>query len=316
MLDILQPGWNNHMRLKGYLLILLAAVLWGLIGPLSRIAFNHGMPAAEVAFWRTFLSWLLFAAHACWLRRVVVAPRDLPLIMAFGLAGIAGLFGFYVLAVREGGAALASVLLYTAPAWVAVMSFLAFKERMTGDKFTAVALTMAGVFLISLGPRLFTGSGGLSFSVAAIAFGLASGFSYALYYIFGKRYLDQYSTPTLFLYAEPVGALVLLPFFRFSAHPVQAWAACGVIALLATYGAYSLYYAGLRYLEATRAAVVATMEPVAANVMAYFMFGERFDLAGYVGAGFILLAVVVTVTSTARSRPAGAQKFLDAASRS
>lgn len=287
------------MQLKGYLYVILAAVLWGLIGPISRYAFEAGMSPLEAAFWRSSLAWVFFAAQAKSMGRMRIERADLPVVLAFGVVGIAGLFGSYALAVRAGGAALASVLLYTAPAWVAVMSRLWLGERMGLAKVAAVALTIAGVAGISLGPDW---SGGTSFSAAAILFGLLSGITYALYYIFGKRYLHRYRTPTLFLYALPVGALAMTPFFSFTAHPWQAWASVLAVAFLSTYLAYSIYYAGLRHLEATRASVVATLEPLFASVLAYFLWQETFTPLGYAGAGLILAAVLLTVVGGARRR--------------
>ena len=279
--------------IAGYALVALAALLWGCIGPLSKYAFMAGMPPLEVAFWRITMAWALYGVHAVRLGRVRVAPADLPWLAAFGVVGIAGLFGSYVLAVQAGGAALASVLLYTAPAWVALMAWKLLRESMTPVKLTAVAMTILGVAGVSLGHGL--GGPGGPVNLAAIGFGLLSGFSYALYYVFGKIFLPRYPTPTLFLYALPVGALTLLPFFSFAAHPLEGWLACLVLAVGCTYGAYMLYYAGLKRIEASRAAVIATLEPLVAALLAFSLFGERFTTLGYVGSGLILTAVLLTI---------------------
>ena len=283
----------------GYLYVLCAASLWGLIGPLSKLSFAAGMDTVEVAFWRTALAWFLFAGQAVANREIRIAPRDLPAVAGFGVCGIAGLFGAYVVAVQAGGAALASVLLYTAPAWVALFSWLFLKEPMGGYKVAAVAATTIGVTGVSLGG---SGTGQASFNATAIVFGLLSGITYALYYIFGKYYLGRYRTPTLFLYALPVGALTLLPFVHFTRPTLAGAIPCLALAILSTYGAYSIYYAGLRRLEATRAAVVATLEPVTAAILAYGMFGERFSATGYLGAGLILGSVLLTIWDGARQR--------------
>jgi DME family drug/metabolite transporter len=285
--------------MSGYLYVLAAASLWGLIGPLSKLSFAAGMDTVEVAFWRTTLAWFFFAGQAVYNRETRIAPRDLPAVAGFGVAGIAGLFGAYVVAVEAGGAALASVLLYTAPAWVALMSWLFLKEPMGGYKIAAVAATILGVAGISLGPGF---SGESAVSVKAVAFGLLSGITYALYYLFGKYYLGRYRTPTLFLYALPVGSLTLLPFVHFTPPTLAGAVPCLILALLSTYGAYSIYYAGLKRLEATRAAVVATLEPVIAAVLAYGMFGERFSFIGYLGAGLIISSVLLTIWDGARER--------------
>ncbi|MFW5487501.1 MAG: DMT family transporter [Desulfovibrio sp.] len=284
------------MRLKGYLFVCIAATMWGLIGPVAKIAFAAGMPPLETAFWRTSIGWVFFALHAVCTRKIHVDANDMPWVGAFGVAGIAGLFGCYVVAVDHGGAALAAVLLYTAPAWVAIMSRLFFGEAITPAKLIALVVTMLGVSGVCFGPSLMDPSNEtLRISPVAIVFGLLSGFSYALYYIFGKKFEGRYTSPTLFLYAMPVGAFVLAPFFKFASHPPSAWLAVIVLGLFSTYGAYLIYYMGLKHLEATRAAVVATIEPVVAAFLAYFMWNEQLSAVGYLGSILILTGVVITV---------------------
>jgi DME family drug/metabolite transporter len=285
----------------GYALVAAAALLWGFIGPLSKFAFQAGMSPLEVAFWRAMLAWVLYAVHAWRLGRMKVDASDLPWVAGFGVVCIFGLFASYVLAVREGGAALASVLLYTAPAWVALLAWKILKERLTPVTIAAVAVTILGVAGVSLGDGA-TGAGeaGGSMNFAAIALGLLSGITYALYYIFGKAFLNRYATPTVFLYALPVGGACMLPFFSFQPHPLSAWVSCMALAVCCTYGAYSLYYAGLRRIEASRAAVIATLEPVVAALLAFSFFGERFTALGYVGSALILTAVIMTIVAARR----------------
>ena len=93
----------------------------------------------------------------------------------------------------------------------------------------------------------------------------------------------------------PLGALILYPWVEFSPKNAQAWAALIFLAFVSTYGAYFLYYQGLRYLQASRAAIMATLEPVVAAVVAYFWWGESFTLLGYLGSGAIVAAVLITV---------------------
>lgn len=281
----------------GYCYVLCAAALWGMIGPLSKLAFAAGMDTLEVAFWRTTLAWFLFAGQAVGGRETRLAWRDVPAVVGFGVIGIGGLFGTYMVAVQSGGAALASVLLYTAPAWVALLSWLFLGEPMGGFKMSAVAATVIGVACVSLGPGL---TGGTGIGAKAVGFGLLSGITYALYYIFGKYYLGRYKTPTLFLYALPVGAVCLAPFTHFTGLTAQGGLACLILAIFSTYGAYTFYYAGLRRLEATRASVVASLEPLVAAVLAYILFGECFTALGYVGSGLIIGSVLLTIWDGAR----------------
>lgn len=274
---------------KGYLLVLLAATCWAMLGPVARVAFAEGVSPLEVAFWRALLGGALFFAHA---RLVMSGPRlerrhFLPVI-GFAVIGVAVFFSAYQVAVEEGGAALAAVLLYTAPAWVALMSLLLLGERMTILKVTAVALTLIGVVGVAL-----SGTGEVRFSTLAIGAGLVSGLSYAFYYPFGKIYFSERSPACWYAYGLPLGALLLVPMVGFSAKSPAAWGAILWLAVASTYVPYLAYGAGLQRLEATRASIVATTEPVIAAVLAYFWWSERFGRWGYVGAVLILTAVVL-----------------------
>ena len=196
--------------MKGYGYIFAAAALWGLIGPFAKLAFQEGIAPLEVAFWRAVLAWLCFGSQAMWQRQVRVAVADLPALGLFSLTGVFLFYGSYQLAVQKGGAALASVLLYTAPAWVALMAGFFFKEKMTRIKIVALAATLMGVALVSLGPG--GAIGGASGQVAAaVFFGLVAGFCYSLYYIFGKYFGAKYSAATVFFYILPMGAACLHP---------------------------------------------------------------------------------------------------------
>lgn len=277
-------------RLKGYLMIIMAAGLWGFIGPFARLAFSEGVAPMEVAFWRAVLAWLLFGGQALVQRQVRVHKRDIPYFLAFGFFGVTLFYSAYQLAVQQGGAAVASVLLYTAPAWVVVISRILFKEPFSPTKMVSLAATITGIVLISTG-----GGSGTVVTVMGVFFGLVSGFCYSLYYIFGKYFADRYSAANLFFYILPIGIAGLLPFVTFVHKSPSAWSALIFLAAFSTFGAYHLYYAGLRYLQAGKASIVATLEPVIAGVVAYFWWNESFGVSGYIGSGLIITAVLLMI---------------------
>ena len=282
----------------GYLFVALAALLWGSLGPVARAAFEAGVSPLELAFWRASIAGVCFAAHAAARRRFRIARGDVVGLVLFAFLGVSFLYWSYLRAVDLGGAALAAVLLYTAPAWVALGAALWLGERFTSRALAALVLALAGVVLVAFG-----GGADTRVSAAAIAWGLASGLSYAAYYLFGKRYFARYETPTLFLYALPIGALSLLPAVRFAPKSAAAWGAILFIAVVPTYLAYLLYAHGLRRVEATRAAMVATLEPVVAAVIAYVAWGERLGVAGTIGGALVLGGVLVATTGRGAPDP-------------
>jgi len=280
----------------GYAFIIAAALLWATIGPAARFALQAGITPLEISFWRAAIAGLLFALHAGARGRLRLARADLPAVGGFALLGVTIFYWAYFRAVELGGAALAAILLYTAPAWVALAATLWLGERLTARKAIAIALTLGGIALVAFGSGSGVSGGTSTSRVQALAWGLLSGVAYAAYYLFGKRYFARYDASTLFAYALPLGAVLLLPGVTFAPKPATTWLVLLFLAIVPTYLAYSLYSIGLARVEATRAATVATIEPVAAAALAYLVWGEALRPLGYVGAALVLAGVLVVAT--------------------
>ncbi|MFK4763213.1 DMT family transporter [Desulfobaculum sp. SPO524] len=286
------------MTAKGYLYVIIAATLWGITGPLAKYAFSYGVQPLEIAFWRCAIPFVPFAFQALRGRSLRIDRGDRLAVLSFGLICVAAFYGVYQLAIEAGGAAMACVLMYTAPAWVAIMAWLVLGETMTPAKVAAVAATLVGVAGVS---GVFSSADAGTLSVTAIVFGIASGMTYAMYFIFGKRLMPRYTTPQLFFYGLPVGALVLFPMVEFHDKTPGAWAAIFAVCILSTYLAYSFYYAGLKHLEATRASIAATIEPVVASSIAFVWWDESFSIMGYMGSALILGAVILIILDGKRA---------------
>jgi len=269
----------------GYAYIALAASLWGFLGPLSELAFRQGLSPLSVAFWRALLGCTFFGLHSWVQKSKGMRARDLPLIIAFGLVGVTFFYLAYQMAVREAGVALAAILLYTAPAWVALLAWRFLKEPMGKTKLLSLLFVLSGVVLISW-------RGAPHPHPLGILWGIAAGVSYALYYLLGKPLFQRYPTSTVMTLLLLTGTFGLLPFHpSWPTHPA-AWALVLLIAGGPTYLAYLAYSAGLRRLEATHASLVATLEPLVAALAAYLLFGEQLLPTGYLGALLILGGIV------------------------
>ncbi len=276
----------------GFVYVFLAATMWGLLGPVSLFSLKAGFDPLEVAFWRAFFGATLFIAHALFTRSFRVSrARDGVSFLIFGIVGVGGFFAAYQGAVQKSGAALASVLLYTAPAWVAVFSRIFFKEELSWVKVIAIAMSLAGAAGISLS------GGGVPGEVnwLGVFLGMLSGLLYSTHYIFSKHYLARYSTVTLYGFILLFGALALLPFVPFKEKTLVDFIPLGVLGLVCTYGAYLAYCEGVKRLALTRAAVLATLEPVMATIFAWWWWQEEFSLLGWIGTALIIGAVLFMV---------------------
>ncbi|MGH7645207.1 MAG: DMT family transporter, partial [Gemmatimonadales bacterium] len=277
--------------LSGYAAVAAAAAAWGTIGLASRRIFAAGLGPLDAAAWRATSAFVILLIYCLLRERAALRIRaaDILLFAAYGAVSVAGFMTVYFTAIALTTVAAAAVLLYTAPAWVVLLARPFFGEPVTRMKAAAVTLVFAGCALVvGLGPAA------ARLNPVGVLAGLGAGLTYGLYSIFGKVALRRHSPLTTAVYSLGFGALFLLVASRGLA-PVQAagaWALAYVIAV-PTVAAYLLYIAGLRRVEAGRASVVATVEPVVAALTGSLMLHEPFGLTQWMGAALVLAGVML-----------------------
>jgi drug/metabolite transporter (DMT)-like permease len=271
------------------LALVAAALLWATIGLFTPALLDRGVSAFEVALWRALLGGALVAVHAG-LRRKLVGPSGATAVrlVAFGVVSVGVFYAALASAIDLGGVSLAWILLYTAPGWVAVGAVTILGEHLDRVRVTLVAATMAGVALVALG-----GGEGVTVSAAAMLWGLLAGLSYASWYIAGRRLLERFDPLTISAWTLLAGAAVLLPVAGLRGFPAEVWLLLVGLSVLSTYLPVLLYYRGLRTVEASRAAVVTTVEPVAALVIGATIGLERLGPLAGLGAVVVLTAAVL-----------------------
>ncbi len=286
----------------GIILLVAAASLWGMIGPVSKVMFAGGMSPLESAFWRGSLAGVAFFIHWLIKRQPIPASlKDWAGLCVFAIFGVALLEGSFVLSVSHGGAALASILLYSAPIWVNLAGLFLFKETIPPRRWGALALTLTGI----TGMCLWGSS--VQFSASALFWGLLSGLSYAGFYIAGKIFFQRLSPVVVYMISFPLASIVILPFLassspgsefdifsKFSVYSNQTILACLFVGITCTYLPYLLYGFGLRHVDAGRAAIITTIEPVVAVILASVFWGETFSVAGYVFAALVVTGVAIS----------------------
>lgn len=274
---------------SGLALVATAAVLWAMIGLFTPELLDLGLSPVEVGFWRAALAGAVFVVHAGVRRSLWVRDRrDAGGLILFGAVAVGLFYVALAAAIEHGGVSLAWILLYTAPAWVAIGAATILREHVDAVRWTLVAVTVAGVVLVAVG-----GGEGVTVSTASVAWGLAAGWSYSTWYLAGKRLLGRYSPATISAWILVTGAVVLLPFTPLRTLPPRAWLLLGGLALVSTYLPALAYYSGLRTVEASRAAIVATVEPVVALGIGVLVARERLSSVGVLGGAIVLAAATV-----------------------
>ena len=277
------------------LAVLSAAVLWSLISIFVRGLSAQGFDSMQIVAGRCLFSALLTFLFLFFKdRRLLrVRPKDLWLFAGTGLMSMVFFNWCYFTTIRAAGAGIAVVLLYTSPIWVMLFSALFFKEKIGPAKLLALLCTFAGCVLVA------GYTGGQSLAPGGILIGICSGIGYALYSIFGQAALGRgYHTLTVTAYTfffAAAGCLLLtspLQLVRLCAQPLALGEVLGNT-LICSILPYLLYTWGLARMEAGRAAILATAEPLSATLIGICLWGEPLTWAKCAGVALIFAAVAL-----------------------
>jgi drug/metabolite transporter (DMT)-like permease len=290
-------------RTRGYLLAALAAACWATGGLMAKWLFlgtGYKVLPAELSGARAVIAFAMVLVYLVTFRRgdLRIAPRrDLPFLVAFGVLGLAMVHLTYFMAIERTNVPTAILLEYLAPILVLIVSVLFLGERFTWALPAGVVLSVVGCALV-VGA---IGSGGLRVSPSGIAWGLASAVFFAGYTVMGKYAVPRFSPWTLLFYGLGSAAvfwLVVLggpaPMLRLLADPTRL-AVVTVISLVSTVVPFSAFLHALQYIDATKASITATLEPVLAGIATLFIpaMYQPMSLLQVFGASLVLAAVVV-----------------------
>lgn len=274
--------------------ILAAAALWGIIGVWNRRLMAGGLSPYSIVVVRNCGGLVLLTAVMALRDRSVfrVERQHLKYFFGTGVVSVVLFTVCYFSCQEICSLAVASILLYTTPAIVVVLSALLWREPVTKKKLLALGLTLVGCALVC---GVF--SGALTVTGGGIALGLGAGFFYALYSIFGRYALAHYGPMTVtvwtFVFAG-VASLVLVRPAELAAlaQPSLALTAVGLV-VCSTVLPYILYTRGLARVEAGKASILASLEPVVASVAGVVLFGEPMSPLTAAGIVCVLAGVYI-----------------------
>jgi drug/metabolite transporter (DMT)-like permease len=292
-------------RLSGTLSLTLAGLVWGSLFVVSRGAF---VPPLVVA-WAQYLVAALLIGLVLLLRgsRPRLTWRD------GGIMALMALGGYIVSAVAQftgtklGGAAVASVVGASTPAFVVLWARPLLGEAFTWQKLLAVVSAGAGVCLM-VGIGRTTPEERLA--VAVLALGAVG---WALMSVLLKAGSERTPPLVLIVGAMTLAVLAMTPLavtdLRHLPHPL--WTEGGVLlrllylGVVSTAGGYTLWTIGLRSVEAGVAGLFLTLQPVVGTLLGWLLLGETVGLSTVVGGALIVAAIVVGVWGEARPHPRG-----------
>lgn len=297
-------------RIHADLLLVLAAVIWGVAFVFQKTAMSHVGPFLFIAARATVAALALAPLAVRESRRASDQfPHGLVSIALFG--GVA----FFV------GAALQQVGLVTATAtnagfltalYVIVTPFIVWavlRRAPAWIVWPAVALSFIGTWLLGGGTLSAFARGDLLIATSAIFWA-----SHVVIVAHATRHERPVTFSAIqFAVVAALGLSVALMLEPISfAALAAAWKEIAFVGLLSSALTFTLLAVALKYTPPTEAAIIVSSETLFAALAAYLVLGERLSLVGWCGAGLILGAVLLVQigpsllpSGTARDGPAG-----------
>jgi len=242
-----------------------------------------------------------------------VRPAHLAQFFLLGVLGLAASNYLYYFAIQKTTVATAIVLQYVAPVWVLLYMLARRLQRPTMLRISGVVLAVIGCALavgeLAARPRFpWLGASGARYNTAGVVAAELAAVSFAFYNVYGQHLLQIYQRWTVLLYSllgAAVFWIVVNPPWKIAAQHYSGgqWLFMLVFSIASMLIPFSLYFAGLQYLDPTRAIVTACLEPVWAIVLTAMILGELVSPMQIVGI-VVVLSATILVQRPDRKAPA------------
>jgi drug/metabolite transporter, DME family len=286
---------SHHTKIA-FLFVAIGASFWGIIGYFVKELASIGYTPLQIVFLRAISAFIFFffwiIAYRPGLLRIKL--KDSWYFFGTGVLSVSFFNWCYFTTIQHSSLAIAAILLYTAPAFVLLISIFVFKERLTWQKLSALFLTFLGCMFVS---GILSGNFS-ELSWTGLITGLGAGFGYSLYSIFGKLASKKYETLTISFYTFLFAMIVLFPLSGIYSSDIvfldsDVLVHTAGLGLFPTVLAYWFYTQGLKQLEASKASIVSTVEPVVATIMGLLVYKESISYVQITGILLVLCAVLL-----------------------
>ena len=276
--------FNSKFLVYSY--VAAAAIIWGSNGVIVNwVPYD----AYAIAFFRVLFASLTLLPVVLLTRKpeTMRAARSWRVMLSLGLLLALG-WTLLFHSMKLIAIANAVLLNYTAPIFVALLAPLFLKEKLEKSTLLALAISVAGIVVISYQQNLQISH----LNLLGVILGLLAGLAYAGFIIASKRALSSFSSQVVAFYSYSVASIFLLPFVigtDFSPD-LASWTLLLVLGVFNTGFAVTLYLKGLGMVTAQKAVVFTYLEPASAVVFGFLFLAQQPTPLMLVGGFLILIA--------------------------
>ena len=295
----------------GYAMVAVAATLFAVNGTVSKVILGSGVTAQQLTEVRCAGAVVGLTLIAAVIRpsSLRLRRRELPLLVALGVGGLALVQWSYFFAIHRVAIGIALVIQFVGPILVALWARFVYGEHVRQRIWVALALALTGLLLVV---EIWKAHRPNTAGLAAAALAAVTYAAYILLAERGVRGRDPISLSAWgFLFATVFWS-ALAPWWNFpgtrvddrasllgnlaSSH-LPVWALMLWMVVLGTIVPFALVVAALRHISATRAGITGMLEPVLAIVIAWAWLGESLDPLQLSGAAATLAGIALAQTS-------------------
>ena len=296
------------MPVAGVLLCLASAAAFGAMGVFGKLAYEQGSSVATLLSTRfavaALVLWLVLVASGGLGRIRALPRRDVALALGLGAVGYGAQASCYFAALDRMDASLLALVLYTFPVMVAVAAIVLKRDEPSVRTAAALVLACGGIVLVLAGAA----TGSLELAATALALGAAG--VYTVYILSSERIASRADTLALttLVCTGAATTLTVAGLLTGGLDPAAVsapgWLWLVALAVVSTVCAIALFFAGLRRVGPTAAAILSTLEPVVTVALAAAVFAESLGPVQLAGGLLVLLAAVAVQVPDRRAEPA------------
>lgn len=288
--------------------ITVAVVLWGLAPVATRYLVLAVDPLGSLAL-RFALCSICYLPVAPFLNLGTWTPRHRWLLLGCGLVGILGYNVPMTLGIRDVQAGFAGILLATEPLWIALLSVLVLKQKLTAPLAVGLAVAFAGVITLSAGNGVAV-DGSMLGGAALVLLGA---FMWGAYSVAVGPLVRRYGALRVSAMTMWIGTIPLVVFTLSGmwdagqALTTTGWVVLCLYALGPNLVGMLLWNYGLARVPGTRAGLMLNLYPVVSVAGGFLFLAEPVTVAAVVGGGLVIVGLVVSqrprLTRSPGSRP-------------
>ena len=300
----------NLMKLKGHSSMLGANVMWGLMSPVAKFVMVGGaVTPLVVTDLRITGAMVLFWIASFFQKPERVAPKDLLKLLGASLLAIVFNQGCFISGVGPPSPVDASIITTSMPLLAMVLAAIYLKEPITGKKVLGIAVGATGALLLILGShQVSEAKAAGNHYIWGDLLVLLAQFSYALYFVLFKNFVNKYSLITIMKWMFTYAFICALP-FSYNDLLHTEWkslqnteiGALVFIVVGSTFISYVLIVIGQKNLRPTVAGMYNYVQPLVASIVAVCWGMDTFNFVKIISVALIFGGVYLVTNSRSKA---------------